>query len=121
MQCGTGGVSAAMNARHDAPWTQRESQRQSSNGGGPGRRPVKGGQGGDAGERTSNTSLLTSLLSLAPFLRACCRIKLMVVLGEIRHATGFSMMIVMSHFIRSKTVRGDTVTLTEESSQRERR
>ena len=40
-----------MNARHDAPRTQRERQRQSSRDVGPGRRPVTGGQGGDAGER----------------------------------------------------------------------
>jgi hypothetical protein len=41
-----------MNARHDAPRrTQRERQRQFSRDVGPGRRPVTGGQGGDAGER----------------------------------------------------------------------
>ena len=40
-----------MNARNDAPRTQRERQRQSSHDGGPGRRPVTGGQGVDAGER----------------------------------------------------------------------
>jgi hypothetical protein len=40
-----------MNARYDAPRTQRERQRQFSHDGGPGRRPVTGGQGVDAGER----------------------------------------------------------------------
>jgi hypothetical protein len=34
----------------DAPKTQRERQRQLSHNGGPGRRPVTGFQGGDAGE-----------------------------------------------------------------------
>jgi len=37
-----------MNARHDAPRTQREHKRQISDRG-PGRRPVTGCQGGDAG------------------------------------------------------------------------
>ena len=50
MHCGPG-VFAAMNARHDAPRTQRELRQQFSRDGGPGRRPVTGGQGGDAGER----------------------------------------------------------------------
>jgi hypothetical protein len=36
---------------HYAPRTQRERQRQFSRDRGPGRRPVTGGQGGDAGER----------------------------------------------------------------------
>jgi hypothetical protein len=42
-----------MNARHGAPRTQRERQRQffSHDGTDPGRHPVTGGQGGDAGER----------------------------------------------------------------------
>jgi hypothetical protein len=41
-----------MNARHDAPRTQREErQRSFSRDGGPGHRQVTGGQGGDEGER----------------------------------------------------------------------
>jgi hypothetical protein len=39
-----------MNARHDATGTQRGRQGQFSHDGGPGRRPVTGCLGGDAGE-----------------------------------------------------------------------
>ncbi len=53
VHCGPSGaaaVRAATNAHYDAPRTQRERKRQVSRDEGPGRRPVTGGKGGDAGE-----------------------------------------------------------------------
>ena len=46
MHCGGGGVSVAMNPRHDAPLKDAKGAPEV-----PGRCPVTGGQGGDAGER----------------------------------------------------------------------